>query len=338
MRLTTIRSGFVSTGTLSIQTYVIVAQQDMHSSIAQWLQPLQTGNPDSHRDRNRFSHYVRNAAVQLQAPAYSESECILEWNRNDEDVDLDGIELTARAANEDTHCRVLLNLEQYPPRWVAPDRLAAALGLQMLPTKENVLESLWAYIRRYQLLHAQDPTQVICDEVLRDVFGLGQISIDTLPGALDKVLRPADPLTFLYHLRYAAYQFAACTALHLTLGYVRLDDADKCRQVYDISMQIPDSHPSHIAALPETPERDAAEISQLHERCRSLLQEIGDRLQGYQFMAAFSESPVDVMRVAIANQARDLSILAGHGRHPSPFVDWGPGAADEYVSQFSRSS
>eukprot|EP00474_Spongospora_subterranea_P009686 CRZ10144.1 hypothetical protein [Spongospora subterranea] len=261
-----------------------------------------TGNPDLNSSY-RFSNFIRRASVTADS-SFFQGECDqAEWVRGPEEKAVDGfsIQLPIKASMPDTQLRVQLLLDDFPKRYTVPDRLAAILGLQQ-ETSDRLITALWAYVRRNNLQDAEDPTSVIFDEPLADVFGCSQTSIENIRSSLLSLLAPADPVTFIYQLSLSG-------------------DPSQFRHVYEIALQIPDpSKSTQMGRLFCPDDERSADLDELTKRSAYLLNELSKHQRRYQIMMATAESPVDVARMLLANARRDMRIICPD-KAPSKITD-----------------
>lgn len=111
----------------------------------------------------------------------------------------DGIEIK-RVGSGETDVRIVLHLENKPAKYKLSDQLALFLGTPE-ETQENILNSLWEYIKKYKLQDAEEKRFINNDTALGDIFKEERTDIATILLKIRKHLSDSDPIEIKHQLK-----------------------------------------------------------------------------------------------------------------------------------------
>lgn len=286
-----------------------------------------------------FNSILKKITVILEDSLVGSENSTIEWVRNDSGAVFDGFEIRRSilpsCTLEKTDVKVLLVLDQFPSRF----RMCSALKKiepfleninRKADTKSSILRSLWQYIKNRKLLDPQDPNFVVCDENLQDAFGSSRIMLSDINSKLRDLLIPADSFDLIHQADMA-----------------KIDDEDTSSNasMWDLSVEIPKPVNDEFVGWFEHASPVSNAISDCELRIKQVIYRIHAHKKRMELLKGFSQSPVDIIRLLIANQARDLSLMSEkealqEAQKRSDFfkqdADWVPAAVDHYLSQVEK--
>mmetsp|Transcript_22543 Transcript_22543/g.22282 ORF Transcript_22543/g.22282 Transcript_22543/m.22282 type:complete len:291 (+) Transcript_22543:488-1360(+) len=123
----------------------------------------------------------------------------LEWQKQQLPRETDGIEIK-RVGTGDSEVRIVLHLDNKPPRYKLSDQLAGFLGTSE-ETQENILYTLWEYIKKYKLQDSEEKRFINNDAALNEIFKEERTDIATILLKIKKHLAESDPIEIKHQLK-----------------------------------------------------------------------------------------------------------------------------------------
>jgi hypothetical protein len=228
---------------------------------------------------------------------------LVEWVKNDQTSECDGIEIK-RVVNQplnSSQVKIQLNLDFNPPRYklnphAGLGQLAPLLGLSgKQDTRSHILRSLWTYIKLKGLIDKQNPVHVNCDELLEAAFGVSRLHISDIQKRVHQMLQPCDPIEITYNMILTPSEELPAEDL-----------------VYDVAVEVSDPPSSAFTGWFERVSPYTEEVDEFNHRIAQVVERVNKHKRRLEFLQAFSQSPVDVIRALVANQCRDLSLMSEH--------------------------
>jgi SWI/SNF-related matrix-associated actin-dependent regulator of chromatin subfamily D len=207
---------------------------------------------------------------------------------------MDGLEVKRRG-DQNVQLKVMLFLDQQPEKHKLSPPLASLLDIHT-ETLSNVIMALWQYIKSNRLQDAEDRRIIVCDDRLKQIFGMPKIMFPNLPELLSRHLFPADPVVLNYTVRYE-------------IVYDRVDKLYHFHpQAYDIQVPVNDPVRERLSQASVGNVALQKEISLLDDKIAAIIQTINLSKLKRDFMCGFVQDPVTFINQWVASQSRDLEV------------------------------
>ncbi len=141
---------------------------------------------------------------------------------------------------------------------------------------------LYTHIKAGNLFSPSNRQVIVCDEDLKNLFGVNEFELKELVTMLSPHLSPPDPIEILYPLR--------------------LGDCTSHSEVFDIETDFDILHDESASLPGEEIEKD---IHNLQEDILILLEKLEKHREERRFMTRFSKDPVRELNSQIADQIRE---------------------------------
>lgn len=261
-------------------TNLFYTQQD--SGAPSWEVRIEGRLTDDNRlPKRKFSSFFKSLVIELDSAIYGPDNHLVEWHRTATTAETDGFQVR-RAGDLPVKCTILLQLDHRPPHFKMNPKLARLVGRQT-DTRQSIIFALWQYIKNNALQDPIDREYINNDEYLRQTFDCKRMKFSEIPGKLDQLLTPPDPIVINHSI-------------------VR-GTGETQRATFDFEVEIEDTIDTRIL------NHDTAEIKQLDEKVFGLVAEIKRSVNNYEFFSDFSKDPQQSITKWLASQSNDLKIM-----------------------------
>ncbi|KAF4547673.1 SWI/SNF and RSC complexes subunit ssr3-like protein [Elsinoe fawcettii] len=268
--------------------------------------------------RPRFSDFFRAIKIDFDRPASLQADGVstIEWKRpshpNDpnkprlpssSESSFDTLEFT-RKGDEEINITISLFRDHQPPRYRLSPPLASLLALPEADTA-SVLGAIWDYVRHHQLQEDDEHRRFICDDSLRQIFGLEVLTFPQLREIIltQGHLTELPPIQLPYTIR-------------LDKDYLSPSTGDaSAKTIYDVLVPLPSPLDGAIKKLATDTNHivKLREIQDIDADIAVLVQAISRATQKHKFLSSLSEDPVRFVRRWVGSQKRDLEIFLAEG-------------------------
>jgi SWI/SNF-related matrix-associated actin-dependent regulator of chromatin subfamily D len=233
-----------------------------------------------------FSDCFRKVVIQLDPLLFPGVDSTIEWIKDASPAVSGGFEIS-RIGNKPCQVRITMYPDHSPARFKYSPELRALIGLTH-ETRAHALAAVHEYITSHHLLSGDQLDVVMTDHRLFPLLQVKSFRINELPALLETHLLPLDPLIFNHNIVLSG------------------DSADSLSS-YDTVL-----YPMLGAMAP--PSKLATELHAVDEKVTAIDKKFDTRLQSYRttqqehdLFTAFSEAPIDTMKMLIATRARDYA-------------------------------
>lgn len=242
----------------------------------------------------KFCNVFSRISVFLDSSVFGDNDCTADWVKTNETIDADGIEISRKFLfQKDNDVKFSLFLDYSPPRFKVVSGISQMLPLLGIngkaDSKSTILRAIWTYIKGKRLIDQQNPIQINCDEFLERAFGANRLIISDIQKKLMTMLSPADPFEVFHRISF---------------------DMQSDPSIFDISVEVPDPVPAGFNGWFERIAPYTEEVEEYNQRIRHIIERIQKHKRRLEFLQAFSQSPIDVIRMLIATQCRDLKLMS----------------------------
>lgn len=260
-------------------TNLFYTQQD--TGAPSWEVRIEGRLTDTRIPKKKFSSFFKSIVIELDSAIYGPDNHLVEWHRTATTAETDGFQVR-RAGDLPVKCTILLQLDHRPPHFKMGPRLANLVG-RLTDTRQSIIFALWQYIKNNALQDPIDREYINNDEYLQKTFECKRMKFSEIPGKLDQLLNPPDPIVINHSI-------------------VR-GNGEPQQAAFDFEMEIEDLVDTKVL------HHDIAEIRQLDEKVFGLVSEIKRSVHNYEFFSDFSKDPQQSINKWLASQSSDLKIM-----------------------------
>ena len=261
-------------------TNLFYNQQD--SGAPSWEVRIEGRLTDDNRlPKRKFSSFFKSLVIELDSAIYGPDNHLVEWHRTATTAETDGFQVR-RAGDLPVKCTILLQLDHKPSHFKMNPKLARLVG-RRTDTRQSIIFALWQYIKNNALQDPIDREYINNDEYLRQTFDCKRMKFSEIPGKLDQLLTPPDPIVINHSI-------------------VR-GSCETQRATFDFEVEIEDTIDTRVL------NHDTAEIRQLDEKVFGLVAEIKRSVGNYEFFSDFSKDPQQSITKWLASQSNDLKMM-----------------------------
>ncbi|KAL1933487.1 hypothetical protein VTP01DRAFT_7577 [Rhizomucor pusillus] len=241
----------------------------------------------------KFTSFFRSILVELKRdPTLYPEGNIIEWHKQPNATDYDGIEISRRG-DVNVSARIILNPDYNPQKYKLNPPLAELLDMK-LETKPQIVMGIWNYVKHNKLQDAEDKRTINCDVRLMQLFGKKQIAFGDIPDLINHHISRPDPIELNYTIRVDK-------------------DFHQCPQAFDVDVEL-DSVIRQKMMNTVASTQVQKDIMQLDDKIVQCVQSINNSKIKRDFLLQFANHPVEFINKWIASQARDLEVILGESK------------------------
>ena len=164
----------------------------------------------------KFIHYFSKVKIKFENNIYQE----IEWNNknkmsnnnieNNQEQINDGFfikrPLIDNLKNKNFKIEILLYLNYPNPEFSLTPQLSNLLGINQ-GTRTNILYHMWQYIKLNSLQDNENPTRIINNTQLHQIFKCEKIDIVALTGKLNEFLKEPPPIVIEFNIKNLSYNY-----------------------------------------------------------------------------------------------------------------------------------
>lgn len=158
-------------------------------------------------------------------------------------------------------------------------------------TLNNILTSIWNYIKLNKLQDVNDKNKIICDDRLKEIFGCTTMNFSSILQLTKQHLLLPEPTQINYNI--------CRTKMGKSFEYH-----------YDVGVTIAKPKHSEVEAL--LSEKPLAEVQKYDMHIQKALEGIEAHKKKRDFMLGFSQDPVNFIHRLINSQTRDLLLMSNN--------------------------
>lgn len=239
----------------------------------------------------------------------------VEWKKQTYKRESDGLEINRKGGSEGD-IKLLFYLDSNPARFKLSPAMQTFIGAKE-ETKENILSTIWEYVKKYSLQDTDEPKYVNNDAVLLNLFGETRTDISHLLQKVTEHLSDPDPIVITHRLRLSG-------------------DWTETEHIYDFNVEVEDpfqlelatylgetqsiifahnSFANLIAALRaqrgiEIPANPIEQpVQEIDQKITSLIAEVKKHAIRRDQAAQFIESPVNFVKNLVNMQNQHIHLL-----------------------------
>lgn len=235
-----------------------------------------------------FSNLLKRLTVNLDPSLYPEKP-VVSWEAGRSLTPVSGFEIK-RAGKKEFVARIQIELNYVPQKYELSPKLVDLLGVA-LETRPRVTAALWQYIKSKKLQAAADPTVIVCDAPLQEIFGEPRIKMSLIASKLHSHLTMPSPITIEYPIKLSS-------------------QSSQVESCYDVTVDLPMPLQKEMSDYLTSLEKHR-DINTLDELIARDVRQINEHRKRRAFFLGFSQSPVDFIYGLMASQHRDLRQAGG---------------------------
>lgn len=124
---------------------------------------------------------------------------VVEWKKQTYKRESDGLEINRKGGTEG-ELQLLFYLDSNPAKFKLSPTLQSFIGVKE-ETKENIVATIWEYVKKYNLQDTDEPRFINNDNVLLGLFGEARTDIAQLLQKVTAHLSEPDPIIITHKLR-----------------------------------------------------------------------------------------------------------------------------------------
>ncbi|CAF3530384.1 unnamed protein product [Rotaria socialis] len=240
---------------------------------------------DQGKSKRKFSSFFRSLVIELDKDLYGPDNHLVEWHRTNATAETDGFQVR-RLGDQNVKCTILMILDHSPPQYRLDARLARLLSINN-GTRQTIIQALWQYIKTHKLQDPEEREFIHCDAQLQSIFECTRIRFPDLPGKLNKLILPSEPIIINHTICLGADQ--------------------KKHACYDIDVEVDDQVRDSMRTF-LTPQ-NTHELEELDRKVLQHIDSINQLKQSREFYLSFADDPQGFICKWLASQSRDVKML-----------------------------
>jgi SWI/SNF-related matrix-associated actin-dependent regulator of chromatin subfamily D len=249
---------------------------------------LEDNKNDPNKIKRKFSSFFKSLVIELDKDLYGPDNHLVEWHRTHTTQETDGFQVK-RPGDRNVRCTILLLLDYQPLQFKLDPRLARLLGVHT-QTRPVIISALWQYIKTHKLQDAHEREYIVCDKYLEQIFGCPKMKFAEIPGRLNPLLHPPDPIVINHIIT------------------VEGGMENKQTACYDIDVEVDDTLKNQMNNfLLSTSSQQ--EIQGLDSKIHETVDTINQLKTNREFFLSFAKDPQSFIHKWIVSQSRDLKTM-----------------------------
>lgn len=238
----------------------------------------------------------------------------VEWMKQQLPRETDGIEIK-RTGNSDSELKIVLYLDQKPPKYKLSPELSSFLGTTE-ETKENILIALWEYISKYNLQDCEEKKFINNDSELIKIFCEERTEISYMQSKIYKHITECDPVVIYHkvkigdwseteHLYDIMVDFDDIFQLEVTNFLMENNSMIFCENAF--TNYVPALRARPAMEIPKNPAE--AQIEELNKQLSELKKKLSLSIKRKNFISEFMAHPKDKIQSLVEEQDSCIQIL-----------------------------
>lgn len=283
--------------------------------------------------KRKFSSFFKSLVIELDKDLYGPDNHLVEWHRTHTTQETDGFQVK-RPGCHNVKCTVLLMLDYQPPQFKLDARLARLLGIHT-NTKAQILLALWNYVKTHHLQDAHERDFINCDAYMQQIFEVPRMRFSEIPGRLQPLLQPPDPIVINHVITVDQSQAAAAAAAAAASGGTAPEgngagvngasgttdgsssgpmEQQKKTTCYDIDVEIDDPYKATVQNFVNL--QGGAELQSIENKIFDIVEQINQLRMSREFYQLFADDPQQFITTWLASQCRDLKVMTDQAGNP----------------------
>jgi len=226
-----------------------------------------------------------------------------DWVRGQDQEFQDGISITQQCTSECT-AQIYVYLDSQKKANKLSDQLLRISGAPIsaqYSSMESILQSIFIYAKRNNLISTQQPELIRCDTALQEIFGREHVHIATVEESIKPHVKESPPVMRSHRISLSGSVRDNCDCYELLVKVPLSTGKAASNDVMQLSSTQPEVENTNVR------------MEMIEEKIRELYAEIEEKKQEYDFFKAYATTPVDTIDVTISAAENLLKNIAEYG-------------------------